>query len=38
MAAKHAKYDRVSSLDARFQQVQLVKNFWNFHNIVMEHQ
>ena len=32
------KVDRVGSLDAGFQQVPLVQNFWNFHNILMEHQ
>ena len=26
------------SLDAAFQQVPLVQNFWNIHNTVMEHQ
>ena len=38
MAAKYAKNDRVGSLDAGFQQVPLIEIFWNFHNIVMEHQ
>ena len=38
MAAKCAKIDRVDSLDTGFQQVPLIQNFWNFHNIVMEHQ
>ena len=29
---------KLDSLDASFQQVSLVQNFWNFHNIVMEYQ
>ena len=37
MAANYAKIDRVGSLDAGFQQVPLVQNSWNFHNIVLEH-
>ena len=32
------KIDRVGSLDAGFQQVQLAQNFWNLHDIFMEHQ
>ena len=32
------KIERVGILDAGFQQVPLVQNFWNFYNIVMEHQ
>ena len=38
MAADYAKIDRVASLDASFQQVPLLQNFWNFHNIVMKQQ
>ena len=38
VAAKYAIIDRVGSLDAGFQQIPLVQNFWNFHDIVMEHQ
>ena len=38
MATKYAIMDRVDSLDADFQQLPLVQNFWNFHNIVMEQQ
>ena len=38
MAAKYAKIDRVDTFDADFQQVPLVQNFWNFPNIVMDHQ
>ena len=38
MAAKYSKMDRVGSMDAGFQQVPLVQNFWKFHSIDMEHQ
>ena len=38
MAAKYAKIDRVGNVDASFQQVPLVQNFWIFHNTVMKHQ
>ena len=38
MSAKYAKIDRVGSLNEDFQQVPLVQTFWNFPNIVMEHQ
>ena len=31
-----AKYTNIYSLDADFQQVPLVQNFWKFHNIVTE--
>ena len=34
-AAKYAKIKRVGGMD---QQVPLIQIFWNFHNIVMEHQ
>ena len=37
VAAKYAKIDRVGNLDVGFQQVTLAQNFWNFHNIVIEH-
>ena len=35
--AKYAEICRVSNLEAYFQQVPLVKKFWNFHNIVVKH-
>ena len=38
MAANYAKINKVGSLDAGFQLVPLVQNFWNFLNIVTEHQ
>ena len=38
MVAKYAKLERVDRLAANFQQAPLVQNFWNFHNIVIEHQ
>ena len=38
MNANYAEICRVGNLDADFQQVSLVKFFWNFHNIVLEHQ
>ena len=34
---KKKKMDRVGSLDACFQQVLLVQNFWKFRSFVMEH-
>ena len=38
MVTNYAKIDSVGSLDAGFQLVPLVLNFWNFYIIVMEHQ
>ena len=32
------KINRVDSLDAGCQQIPCFQNFWNFHNVVMEHQ
>ena len=33
-----ANYAKISKVDAGFQQVPLLQNFWNVNNIVMEHQ
>ena len=38
MAAKYAEIGREGKLETGFQQILLVQNFWNFHNIVMEYQ
>ena len=38
MAANYAEIGRVGNLEAGFQQVLFVQNFWKFHNIVMEYQ
>ena len=38
LAAKHVEIGRVYKLEALFQQIPLVQNFWNFHNFVVEHQ
>ena len=38
MAANYAKINKVGRSDADFQQAPLVQNFWNLHDIVMEHQ
>ena len=38
MAKIYVQFDRLGCLDAGFQQVPLVQNFWNIDNIVMEHQ
>ena len=38
MAAKYAEIGKVRKLEEGFKPVLLVQNFWNFHNIVKEHQ
>ena len=36
-AANYAEIGRAGKLEVDYQQVLLVKIFWNFHNIVMKH-